>query len=250
MSSVKSSLIRMGVYRPVRTMYDRFVRPSNLAHRRECSAAYARFVRPGDLCFDVGANVGRKTGALLALGARVVAVEPQPACVRELTALYGGDPRFTCVQNAVGREPGVAVKNVAAENALSSLRPDWSDHGEGRIEVEVTTLDRLIDAHGTPRYCKIDVEGYEYEALQGLTRPVDYLSFEYNGRYFDRATACIESLGRFGDLQFNLSLMEDSRLLCDDWWDFDGFAAKFREVREANAGWGGEIYAKVVPPGS
>ena len=250
MSSVKSSLISMGVYRPVRRMYDRFVRPSNLAHQRECSEAYARFVRPGDLCFDVGANVGRKSGAMLSLGARVVAVEPQPACVRELKALYGDDPRFTCVQSAVGREPGQAVMNVSDQSALSSLRPDWFDHWESRIEVEVTTLDRLIDLHGTPRYCKIDIEGFEYEALQGLTRPVDYLSFEYNARYFDQAMACVEYLRRFGDLRFNLSLMEDSRLLCEDWWDFDGFAAEFRKVRDAASGWGGEIYAKVLPPAS
>src|SRR4051794_16261388 len=156
MSSLKSSLISLGVYRPVRRVYDRFVRPSNLAHQRECSEAYARFVRPRDLCFDVGANVGRKSGALLSLGARVVAVEPQPACVGELNALYGHDPRFTCVQSAVGRESGKAVMNVSRQSVLSSLRPDWYDQWDSRIEVEVTTLDRLMDLHGTPRYCKID----------------------------------------------------------------------------------------------
>jgi hypothetical protein len=46
--------------------------------RRRLSQFYARFIRPGDLCFDIGAHVGSRLGAWLPLGARIVAVEPQP----------------------------------------------------------------------------------------------------------------------------------------------------------------------------
>ena len=46
----------------------------------------AQFVRPGDLVFDVGAHVGDRIAAFRRLGARVVAVEPQPALVRTLQA--------------------------------------------------------------------------------------------------------------------------------------------------------------------
>jgi hypothetical protein len=46
-------------------------------------------------------------------------------------------------------------------------------------EVEVSTLDALIDSFGIPSFCKIDVEGYEYEVLKGLTQPIPSLSFEY-----------------------------------------------------------------------
>ena len=45
---------------------------------------YAGFVKPGDLVFDVGAHVGDRVRAFRRLGARVIAVEPQPAMVRAL----------------------------------------------------------------------------------------------------------------------------------------------------------------------
>ena len=40
--------------------------------------SWQTFVRPGHVVFDIGANVGAKTGLYLSCGARVVCVEPQP----------------------------------------------------------------------------------------------------------------------------------------------------------------------------
>jgi hypothetical protein len=45
---------------------------------------YAQFVRAGDLCFDIGANIGSRSRVFRALGAHVVAVEPQPASLKTL----------------------------------------------------------------------------------------------------------------------------------------------------------------------
>src|SRR6185437_934437 len=43
---------------------------------------YGGFVRPGDLVFDIGAHVGDRVRVFRHLGARVIAVEPQPALAR------------------------------------------------------------------------------------------------------------------------------------------------------------------------
>jgi FkbM family methyltransferase len=51
---------------------------------------------------------------------------------------------------------------------------DWSQ----QIKVPVTTLDRLIKAHGLPAFVKIDVDGMEHEVLAGLSVPLSALSFE------------------------------------------------------------------------
>ena len=64
---------------------------------------YRRFVEPGDLVFDVGAHVGDRVAVFRRLGARVVAVEPQPALVRTLKLLYGRDPAVTIETVALGR---------------------------------------------------------------------------------------------------------------------------------------------------
>jgi len=227
-------MINLGVYKHARRIYDRFD-PSRETWIRESMEAYAAFLRPGDLCFDVGANIGLKTEAMLRLGARVVAVEPQPRCIRELEALQGSRPGFVCVPKAVGREPGRARLYLAPDTEQSSLRADWFDQREGEIEVEVTTLDALIEAHGVPHFCKLDVEGFELEALYGLSLPVEFLSFEYNIRYLDEALACIDYLKRFGASRFYLSVMEPCHLPSpEQWWDHDSFLERFRAVIDRN----------------
>ena len=49
---------------------------------------YSQFIKKGDLVFDVGANLGNRTKIFLKLGARVVAIEPQPFCMSRLKSFY------------------------------------------------------------------------------------------------------------------------------------------------------------------
>ena len=66
---------RLGIFRSV-AMY--YWKPFN---KRRLKRFYAQFIQPGDLCFDLGAHLGNRANAWLALGAKIVAVEPQPSCV-------------------------------------------------------------------------------------------------------------------------------------------------------------------------
>ena len=56
-------------------------------------ALYARFVKAGDLAFDIGAHVGDRISSFRRLGARVVALEPQPGPARAIRLIHGRDPR-------------------------------------------------------------------------------------------------------------------------------------------------------------
>ncbi len=68
---------------------------------RRMQRFYAQFIQPGDLCFDIGAHVGNRVLVWSRLGARIVAVEPQPACLALLRRLYGRSP-----QRYLGRPGG------------------------------------------------------------------------------------------------------------------------------------------------
>ena len=161
-------------------------------HRKRAAAMdrlYGQFVRPGDLVFDIGAHVGDRIGAFRRLGAKVIAVEPQPALVLTLKLIYGRDKEVRIVQSAAGRSTGTATLMVNVANptistasraflAAANGATGWEGQvWDKSIEVGVMTLDALISAHGTPSFIKIDVEGFEEEALAGLTQPVKALSF-------------------------------------------------------------------------
>src|SRR5690606_8231620 len=76
------------------------------AREAAMDALYARFVQPGVLAFDIGSHVGDRIGAFRRLGARVVALEPQPLCAHVIRTLYAGDSSVTLLENACGPTAG------------------------------------------------------------------------------------------------------------------------------------------------
>jgi FkbM family methyltransferase len=225
--------------------------------RRRARAFYRAFVRPGDLCFDIGAHLGDRTGHFLALGARVVAVEPQPGPLAVLRRIYGGDPRVVLLPAAVGAAPGEAELAIDPANpTIASLSPVWraqvardpsfagTDWRE-RHRVDVTTLDALIAAHGVPQFCKIDVEGFEAAVLQGLSQALPALSFEYIAAAREPALAALQRLAALGRYRFNRSPGESMRFPIAEWRS-DGEMATELCALPGNAG-SGDIYARREP---
>src|SRR5262244_2350038 len=90
-----------GVIRSLRIYY------GDRQRRGALDRHYARFVAKGDLVFDIGSHVGDRVAAFRRLGARVVAVEPQPALARTLRVLFGRDSGVALVRSAVGGDPGM-----------------------------------------------------------------------------------------------------------------------------------------------
>jgi FkbM family methyltransferase len=224
-------------------------------HQRRRSSAmdalYRRFVKHGDLVFDIGAHVGDRVAAFRRLGAKVVAVEPQPALASTLTMLYGRSSNVVIERVAVGGKAGdvrlmVNTDNPTLSTASSAFihaaqdAPGWQgQHWDKSIRVPMTTLDALIDEHGVPAFIKIDVEGFEEEVLMGLTQPVAALSFEFTTIQRDIARACIERCGALGLTQFNAAIGESQEL--GDWRSAEAIGRWLDDLpHEANSG---DIYA-------
>jgi FkbM family methyltransferase len=216
---------------------------------------YGSFVRPGDLVFDVGAHVGDRVASFRRLGARVVAVEPQRAMVRALKLLHGRSKSVAIEAVAVGRKSGRARMLINADNpTVSSVSPAFVEAARGApgwetqrwsetADVELTTLDALIAKHGVPAFIKLDVEGFEAEALYGLSQAVRALSFEFTTIQRDVANACIERCSAMGYACFNAALGESQRLV-GEWMDAKDITRWLIELPQAANS--GDIYVIVV----
>jgi FkbM family methyltransferase len=213
---------------------------------------YGDFIQPGDLVFDVGAHVGDRIASFSRLGARVVAVEPQRAMANVLRLLYGLNRKVLIEEVAVGREPARVRMLINADNpTVSSVSklfvdaargaPGWeTQRWTGSAEVNVTTLDALIAKHGRPVFIKLDVEGYEAEALRGMSQAVRGLSFEFTTIQRQVAFACVERCKTLGYTRFNAALGESQALL-NEWVNADGITRWLMELpQSANSG---DVYA-------
>lgn len=235
------------VLRSLRTYYGN--RPRRVAMDR----LYGQFIHPGDLAFDVGAHVGDRVASFRRLGARVVAVEPQPALLRILRLFYGRKRDVVIEAVLLGASIGRADFRINVDNPTISTAstafvdaadgaPGWEGQRWTRtVRMPVTTLDALIARHGVPAFIKIDVEGFEADVLAGLTNPIKALSFEFTTIQRDIAHRCIERCAALGFSTFNAALGETQMLVAETWMSAQEIRRWIDELpHNANSG---DIYA-------
>lgn len=216
-------------------------------------AIYARFIKPGDLAFDVGSHVGDRAASFLRLGAKVIAVEPQPALARVLKIFYGHNPKFELVRAAIGRSQGeielkLNTKNptvaTASDDFIKSAdaAPGWEGQRWDRtIRVPMTTLDALIARYGKPAFVKIDVEGFEDEVLAGLSQPLPALSLEFTTIQRTVALNAIRRLAASAPYRFNAALGETQQFARPQSCSAEEISRWIEELPvEANSG---DVYA-------
>jgi FkbM family methyltransferase len=140
---------------------------------------------------DIGANRGQFALCIRRLypAARIYSFEPLEKPARIWRATFAGDERATLFNEAVAAESGTATMHVARWDVSSSLLPianaqrenfPLSEEAAQQNVRKVLLSDRIQpEIIESPALLKLDVQGFELNALQGCAQLLDRFEFVY-----------------------------------------------------------------------
>ncbi|MEX2681570.1 MAG: FkbM family methyltransferase [Candidatus Sigynarchaeota archaeon] len=213
---------------------------------------YSNFVSKGDLAFDIGAYRGLITDVLLSIGAKVVALEPNPDMFAKLQKKFRDKLDVTILNMGAGSveceldfhiNQKVPQSCTFSEQFISDSRYSLRKW-ENTVKVPVTKLDTLIDKYGIPKFIKIDVEGYEWSVIQGLTKKVPFLTYEFHREFMEDTKKCAAHLASLGNAMFNYNLDLNFKSTSPEWLTMDALFADLDSRKEENLK--GDIIVKLT----
>jgi len=182
-----------------------------------------RIVKQGDVCLDIGANIGTLTLVMAyttGLEGKVIAVESNPAIASRLQKNIDLNRLTNCqlIQAAISNKNGTTTLFCAQDNAYhqgwSSLKP--SERTPNKINVDLirgTALNEEI-GKGPLTFVKIDVEGHDFIVLQELHDLISvhrpHLVLEYVKNLWEEHGSNIdEAIQFFNDLEYHVYFIKN-----------------------------------------
>jgi len=171
------------------------------------------------LIFDIGANVGDMTDVYSQKADTVVAFEPNPSMVEELTKRFFGNPNIIIDRRSLDNKVGTNILMTSPYAAsLSTFSEEWTKNTRflgqqwnEHIVVPTITIDSAIEYYGVPDYIKIDVEGYEYQVIKGLSMllPNTVVCFEWVEEQLSSILSIITYVNTLGYKAFSYTNMDN-----------------------------------------
>jgi FkbM family methyltransferase len=204
---------------------------------------YSQFIKKGDLVFDIGANIGNQSEMFLKLGAKIIAVEPNPDLIEGLKKRFSGKEVIIVNKGISSLDKTLKFKIFKdlghctfADEHPTSQKPLRV------IEVETITLNSLIKDYGKPKFIKIDVEGFEYEVLKTLKQKINMICFEFLSERKEIYLKSIKYLQKIGYKEFNLTLNIDHKFINQKWMNSNEVIKQIQNLPE-NCLFG-DVYAR------
>ncbi len=209
---------------------------------------------PGMTCVDIGANIGyyvlMEAQAVSDKG-KVYAIEPVQhnfELLRKNIGINNYDSIVDAYQLAIGSENGTAKLYLSRNSNLHNLI--GGNTNLGYVETKLSRLDDFLeDKSSEVDFIRMDIEGYEYEAISGMEKtlvagkPGLKLCLELHPVLLEKAgyskNSLLEKLDQFGfDVKWS---QYDGNRWADDDPLFDASSIGIKDLMEADLKWSFEV---------
>lgn len=135
---------------------------------------FERSIKEGDICFDVGANVGYYTNlfaSLTGMAGKVFSIEPVIRNVRLIelaTAINQTDDIVTVLHAGASSKDEEVNFSFDGDSSYASVKVD--DGKNASVAIQCKKIDSIFTEYNLLKIdiLKMDVEGWEFRALQGM----------------------------------------------------------------------------------
>lgn len=190
-------------------------------------------LKEGMTVIDIGANIGYVTlimAELVGPSGKVYAIDPNPNSFRVLVKNIQANGYTDFVfpyQMGISNTNGVSKFYVSDKWNLSGMSA--TKHSKQVINIPVTTLDDFMKDKGYPDFIKMDIEGHEVEALEGMywtlknaDRPVKIL-IEVHQIYYSENHSLEKQLRKLLDISFNTKYVISAGVARPDFFAMHGY---------------------------
>jgi FkbM family methyltransferase len=159
----------------------------------------------GDICFDLGANVGVLSvlmSNLVGSHGKVIAVDPNSRVCNQLASTKSNLDltNIEIVVAGVSDHSGIGAVLIPKQGFSESVEVLKKEQAPDSAEVSLVTIDQLVCQYGKPRFVKVDIEGSEQYVVNSMRhllvkeecRPM--LLIEYHRRSIEARGGSVNSI--------------------------------------------------------